>query len=81
MSVDEMKDLGVVYYDFENISSYPEILIRTQNRYIELIGLGFSREEILRIIFNNSSFQKSFLRQDIFERLKAELMNFGEEEI
>lgn len=60
----------VVFFDFDNISTFNEILIRTKERMEELKRLGFSKKDSIIIVFENSRFKNSFLDINDFYRLK-----------
>ncbi len=66
-------NLTIVYFDFCNISTFQEVLLKTKARYIELCQQGFSESEVRKIIFCNSQFQASFLGDKYFLRLKNEI--------
>jgi len=61
----------VVYYDFNNILSFREIVILTFERYDELVSQGFDSEQAKRIIFHCSHFKNAFLDETNFNDLKS----------
>lgn len=72
MAVMGKTNARVVYYDFDRILTYSELLSNTRHRFDELIGQGFSREQTIKIIFDSNQFKASFLFEKSYESLKME---------
>jgi len=66
-------NLTIVYFDFSNISTFQEIMLKKKARYLELCKQGFSKSEVNKIIFCDSQFRDSFLEDKYFLRLKNEI--------
>lgn len=59
-----------VYFDPGNYLTFRGVLSRTMKRYEELTYQGFTKKQILKIIFDNSQFKESFLEEKDFNYLK-----------
>ena len=59
-----------VYFDPGNFLTFRGVLSRTVKRYEELTYQGFTKEQILKIIFDNSQFKDSFIQEQDFYKLK-----------
>jgi hypothetical protein len=65
-----MNNSCAVYFDPGNYLTFRGVLSRTMKRCEELIDQGFTKEQILKIIFDNSQFKDSFLEEQDFYNLK-----------
>ena len=66
----------VVFYDFDNILSFEELFIKTQNRFNELIQQGFTKQESINIIFECKTFKRCFLNRKYYIELKRKINGF-----
>jgi hypothetical protein len=66
-----------VYFDPGNYLTFRGVLSRTQKRYDELMYQGFTKEQIIKIIFDNSQFKDSFLENKDFYDLKGMFENYN----
>jgi hypothetical protein len=69
----QWKEPEVVFYDFENILSYDELVIKTQNRLNELIEQGFTKQDSFVIIFEDTYFMNCFVNRKFYNDLKKNL--------
>lgn len=65
-----MNNSCAVYFDPGNYLTFRGVFSRTVKRYEELTDQGFTKEEILKIIFDNSQFKDSFIEEQDFYKLK-----------
>jgi hypothetical protein len=69
-----MTDFGknsfTVYFDPGNYLTFNGVLSRIKRRYEELSLQGFTRDQIIKIIFDNSHFKDSFFEEKDFYNLK-----------
>ena len=65
-----INNLCAVYFDPGNYLTFRGVLSRTKKRYEELMYQGLTKDQILKIIFDNSQFKDSFLEEQDFYDLK-----------
>ena len=65
----------VVFFDFDNISTFNEILSKTRMRLKELETLGFTNMDSIKIVFECSKFKESFLDINDYNRLRKIIDN------